>query len=71
LKLIVKLLIVTFLLLTTGFVYGQTKNYNSSKSNTSVSINVPVEEDGKEGDKQKGVKPQGAEPQGASPDDDK
>jgi len=121
LKLIVKLLIVTFLLSTTGFVYGQTKNYNSSKSNTSsiqapvekdgskvvdgpesaaksdrdeltgdggspgepaktknynssksntsFSINVPVEEDGKEGDKQKGVKPQGAEPQGASPDD--
>ena len=65
LKLIVKLLIVTFLLSTTGFVYGQTKNDNSSKSDTS-SIQAPDEEDSKEGDIQEDLKPQGA-----SPDDDK
>ena len=46
LKLIVKLLIVTFLLTTTGFVYGQTKNDNSSKSDTS-SIQAPIEKDDK------------------------
>ena len=61
LKLIVKLLIVTFLLTTTGFVYGQTKNDNSSKSDTS-SIQAPDEEDSKEGDIQEDLKPQGVSP---------